>query len=145
MNRLTNYCGSWIKHCGWYPDRKLRLFDARCGSWGGTNPHDKYELHDAQAKTGWLKGDLLHYSYYSLEDHYKQIRFFTDIASKAAVAKGQRGALWKLVLSPFAKFFWDYFFRLGFMDGKAGFQICSISAYATYLKYFKIRKAWRES
>src|SRR3954465_7519353 len=44
MNRLTNYCGKWIRHCGWYPDKKLRLWDSRKGHWTGTNPHDKYEL-----------------------------------------------------------------------------------------------------
>jgi glycosyltransferase involved in cell wall biosynthesis len=42
MNRLTNYCGHWVKHCGWYPDKKLRLWDSRLGQWTGTNPHDKY-------------------------------------------------------------------------------------------------------
>ena len=44
FNRLTNYCGKWIRHCGWYPDRKLRLWDSRKGKWGGVNPHDKYML-----------------------------------------------------------------------------------------------------
>ena len=44
MNRLTNYCGKFIHHSGWYPDKKMRLWDSRKGKWGGTNPHDKYEL-----------------------------------------------------------------------------------------------------
>ena len=44
MNRLTNYCGHWVKHCNWYPDTKMRLWDSRKGSWTGINPHDKYEL-----------------------------------------------------------------------------------------------------
>ena len=44
MNRLTNYCGKWVHHSGWYPDTKLRLWDSRKGQWAGVNPHDKYEL-----------------------------------------------------------------------------------------------------
>lgn len=83
MNRLTNYCGHWVKHCGWYPDKKLRLWNSQKGAWTGINPHDKYEMHDGDKVTGWLKGNLLHYSYYSVEDHYKQVNYFTDIASKA--------------------------------------------------------------
>jgi glycosyltransferase involved in cell wall biosynthesis len=57
MNRLTNYCGQWIHHSGWYPDRKLRLFDRRQGRWGGVNPHDKV-LMDSRDQTGRLAGDL---------------------------------------------------------------------------------------
>ena len=60
MNRLTNYCGHWVKHCGWYPDKKLRLWDSRKGHWTGINPHDKYELFEGDKNTGQLKGDILH-------------------------------------------------------------------------------------
>ena len=140
MNRLTNYCGKWIHHCGWYPDRKLRLWDSRKGEWGGDNPHDKYELFDKNAKTLQIDGDILHYSYYTLEDHYKQVNYFTDILSKAQYNKGKKAPLIVLVFSPVVKFLRDYFFKLGFLDGKAGFTICRISAYATFVKYRKLRK-----
>ena len=85
MNRLTNYCGHWVKHCNWYPDTKMRLWDSRKGSWTGINPHDKYELTRGDKNTKHLKGDILHYSYYTQEDHYKQVEYFTNIASKAFV------------------------------------------------------------
>lgn len=140
MNRLTNYCGKWIRHCGWYPDTKLRLWDTRKGEWGGDNPHDKYELFDKEAKTLHLDGDLLHYSYYTLEDHYKQVTYFTDILAKAQYNKGKKAPLIVLLFSPIVKFMKDYFFKLGFLDGKAGFTICRISAYATYTKYKKLRR-----
>lgn len=140
MNRLTNYCGSWVYHCGWYPDTKLRLWDSRLGSWGGDNPHDKFELEKAHNQTSHLKGDLLHYSYYSLEDHYKQVTYFTDILAKAQYQKGKKAPLLVLVLSPVVKFIKDYIIKKGFLDGKVGFQICRISAYATYTKYRKLRR-----
>lgn len=143
MNRLTNYCGKWIHHCGWYPDTKLRLWNARKGEWGGDNPHDKFELFDKEAKTLHLEGDLLHYSYYTLEDHYKQVTYFTDILAKAQYNKGKKAPLIVLLFSPIVKFMKDYFFKLGFLDGKAGFTICRISAYATYTKYKKLRNHYR--
>jgi len=142
MNRLTNYCGHWVRHCGWYPDKKLRLWNSAKGEWQGTNPHDKYELFGGDENAGYLKGNILHYSYYSVEDHYKQVEYFTDIASKAYFANGSKAPLYKLFVNPVAKFIDHYFLHLGFLDGKAGFAISKISAYATYLKYKKLRKLY---
>ena len=145
MNRLTNYCGHWVRHCGWYPDKKLRLWDSRKGSWTGINPHDKYELFEGDGKTGHLKGDILHYSYYSVEDHYKQVEYFTNIASKAFVEKGKKAPAFKLFVNPLAKFIDHFILHLGFLDGKAGYRISKISAYATYLKYKKIRQIYQNT
>jgi glycosyltransferase involved in cell wall biosynthesis len=143
MNRLTNYCGQWVRHSGWYPDRKLRLWDSTKGRWTGINPHDSYELFDGDGRTARLKGDILHYSYYTLEDHYKQVAYFTDISSRAYFEKGRRAPFWKMLVNPAAKFVHHYLVALGFLDGVAGFRIARISAYATWLKYKKLRSIYR--
>ncbi|HEX2618379.1 MAG TPA: glycosyltransferase family 2 protein [Flavobacteriales bacterium] len=143
MNRLTNYCGTWVRHGGWYPDRKLRLWDSRKGRWGGVNPHDRYEM-DGGARMAHLEGDLLHYSYNSLSDHIRQVDYFTTIAAKALFARGKRASWVKLLVSPVAKFIGDYIFRLGFLDGFHGFVIARVSAHATFLKYAKLKQLWRE-
>ena len=134
MNRRTNYCGQWIGHSGWYPDRKLRLFDRRLGHWGGTNPHDRVEMN-AGARTTRLSGDLLHYSYYTVDEHLSRARKYARIAAAAMNLQGKRGAWWRMWISPVAKFFRNYFFKLGFLDGRAGWTICRISALETYWKY----------
>lgn len=139
MSRLTNYCGKWIHHSDWYPDRKLRLWDSRKGKWGGINPHDKYELNNPKSKTGLLKGDILHYSYYTIDEHYKQANYFTDIMSKALFEKGKRANWFSIYINPIVKFINTYFFRLGFLDGYYGFVVCKITAYSTYLKYSKLK------
>lgn len=140
MNRLTNYCGHWVKHCGWYPDKKLRLWDRTKGEWRGINPHDKYQMFEGDKVTGHLKGDILHYSYFTAQDHYKQVEHFTNIAAKAYFEKGKKAPFYKLIVNPIAKFIDHYLLHLGFLDGKAGFQISKISAYATYLKYKKLKQ-----
>lgn len=140
MNRLTNYCGHWVKHCGWYPDKKLRLWDRTKGEWRGINPHDKYEMFEGDKVTGHLKGDILHYSYFTIQDHYKQVEHFTNIAAKAYFEKGKKAPFYKLIVNPIAKFIDHYLLHLGFLDGKAGFEISRISAYATYLKYKKLKQ-----
>lgn len=137
MNRLTNYCGKWIKHCGWYPDTKLRLWDSRKGAWTGINPHDRYEMAEGST-IGKLKGDILHYSYYTVDDHYKQVEYFSTIAANAYFQKGKKATWLKIYFAPVVKFIRDYFIKLGFLDGSKGFTISRISAYATYLKYKKL-------
>ncbi|MBL7919503.1 MAG: glycosyltransferase family 2 protein [Bacteroidia bacterium] len=144
MNRLTNYCGHWVNHCGWYPDSKLRLWDRRKGHWTGINPHDKYELFIGDKNAGHLKGDILHYSYYTLEDHYKQVEYFTNISAKEYFQKEKKAPLFKLIVNPVAKFIDHYLLKLGFLDGHAGFLISKISAYATWLKYKKLRNLYHQ-
>lgn len=138
FNRLTNYCGKWIKHCGWYPDVKLRLWDSRLGEWKGENPHDRYELTTSKIKH--INKDILHYSYYSIADHLAQVNYFTDIAAKAAVKKGKKSSLFNIIVNPFIKFYRDYIFKLGILDGYYGLVISLISSHATFLKYAKIKQ-----
>lgn len=140
MNRLTNYCGQWIYHCGWYPDRKLRLWDSRKGRWAGTNPHDRYEMLDSSSQTNRIKGNILHYSFYTIEEHKKQTIYFADIAAKSYLKQGKRFWIGNLVLNPLLKFLKSYFFQLGFLDGYYGLVISMISTKGTFLKYSNYRK-----
>lgn len=138
MNRLTNYCGTWIRHGGWYPDRKLRLWDSRKGAWGGSNPHDQFILQE-RSSTVHLEGDILHYGFNTVSEHERQAAYFSEVAAQAKYAKGQHGSLLKVLFAPMVKFLWDYFLRLGFLDGYHGFVIARISAHAKFLRYTKLR------
>jgi glycosyltransferase involved in cell wall biosynthesis len=138
MNRLTNYCGHWVKHCGWYPDTKVRLIRSGKGMWCGTNPHDRLDLHDEQ-KAVQLKGDILHYSYYTPEDHFKQIEYFGDIAARELFVKNKNVG-WPLIFTKVVvQFIKSYFLKLGILDGATGFTISRLSAYATWRKYTKLK------
>ena len=143
FNRLTNYCGKWVRHSGWYPDRKLRLWDSRKGQWKGINPHDRYEM-EAGSKTEHLKGDLLHYSFYSIEQHMDTINKFSSIAAQMRYRKGHKFSLLKLLISPFWKFLKSYIFKGGFKDGFYGFVICKNSAHSTFLKQVKLYQLWHQ-
>lgn len=143
MNRFTNYCGQWIRHSGWYPDRKLRLWTISKGRWGGINPHDKV-IMDKGTSVSHLKGDILHYSYYTREEHDRQMERFSDIAAKALFDKGIKSSCLKLSINPFWRFIKAYFIKTGFLDGKNGFIISRSSARVTYLKYKKLRRLYAE-
>jgi glycosyltransferase involved in cell wall biosynthesis len=138
FNRLNKYCGRYIKHGNWYPDRKLRLWLRDAGQWTGENPHDRFELY--KGEVGFLKGDLLHDTIQSKEEHLVVIRKYALIAAKALHQKGKKNKAWKRFVSPFAEFFGGYIFRMGFLDGALGFQISYLSAYATWLKYWQLSK-----
>jgi hypothetical protein len=142
MNRLTNYCGKWIHHSGWYPDTKLRLVSKADARWGGINPHDQL-LPTSDLPIMHLNGDLLHYSYYTKADHFKQIAYFSDIAANELFERKVRCSLIKLYLKVLAQFLKSYLLKKGFLDGVAGWHIAVRSAYATQQKYSKLRKCWR--
>lgn len=137
FNRLTNYCGHWVKYCGWYPDAKIRLINRNYGKWQGVNPHDRLDLVESE-KPGFLTGDLLHYSYYTKEDHLKQIEYFGDIAAKENFDKGKGSNWFKIILKTVSQFIKSFILKQGFRDGKTGFTISRLSAYATYRKYLKL-------
>jgi glycosyltransferase involved in cell wall biosynthesis len=145
FNRLTNYCGKWIRHSGWYPDTKLRLWDRRKGQWGGINPHDRVTL-EGGSRVAHLAGDLHHWSYHTIRDHIDTINSFSEIAARAAHAAGKQSNLvLDIVLNPLLTFFKKYFLKLGILDGYPGFLIAVHTAYGKFLKYIKLRELNKKS
>ncbi|MFT6166698.1 MAG: glycosyltransferase involved in cell wall biosynthesis [Vicingaceae bacterium] len=143
MNRMTNYCGYWVRHTSWYPDTKIRLFDRRVGRWDGLNPHDEYRV-PSKEYVPHLEGDILHYSFYTKAEHLLQIEKFSTIGAQALLEKGKRSNLVLIVVKPLARFIKNYVVRLGFLDGKAGWDISTLSAYANYLKYKKLSRLQKQ-
>ncbi len=142
FNRLTNYCGKWIRHTSWYPARKMRLWDSRKGEWGGLNPHDKFKLKKGAEKK-FLKGDLLHYSYYSIEEHIAQINKFSSIVAHAYYKEGRKSGYFNLIFHPLWRVFRDYVLKMGFLDGFYGLVVSVNASHETFLKYVKLRNLYR--
>ncbi len=138
VKRLTNYCGKWIKHSGWYPDAKLRIWFKSDGKWEG-DLHENIILNN-NCNINTLKGDLFHYSYYSINQHIAQFNKFTEIGATDAFKRGKKSNWFIASYKSIWKFKRDYFFKLGFLDGYYGFIICSISAFATFTKYIKLKE-----
>lgn len=139
INRITSYCGKWIKHSGWYPDHIIRLFDRTKGQWHGGSIHEHWEL-DKKSETGLLKGHLLHYSFPTISDYIGKINKYTELSARDAVAKGKNRNLLQILLVPKWNFLVKYIFRLGFLDGYYGYVICKLDSYVTFVKYTKIRQ-----
>lgn len=127
FNRLNHYCGAWIRHCGWYPDTKLRLFDKNKGSFKGVNPHDKYELNPG-CRHRKLNGDILHFTYDNHQAHRQKLMNYAKIAAQHYHNMGKSANYLLLILKPLFTFIKKYFFQLGFLDGYRGYLISRISA-----------------
>jgi glycosyltransferase involved in cell wall biosynthesis len=137
MNRCTNFCGHYIRHGLWYPDKKIRLFDRRIARWAGLNPHDKIELQNA-FPIKHLNGDILHYSFNTMDDHIWQNNRLSTIAAMSLYNIGRRSSWFKMLIRPAWAFIHGYFFRLGFLDGFDGFTIAVNTSHQVFLKYSKL-------
>lgn len=138
FNRLAFYCGKPIRHCGWYPDAKVRLFPRGCARWEGAHVHETLAT-DADVRVTHLQGDLLHHTYHSVAEHRERARRYAALAAERLRGRGKVGLLLKAAFSPGWRFFQMYCLRLGFLDGWRGWRICTITAREVGRKYWWAR------
>ncbi len=143
-NRLNNYCGKWIHHGGWYPDSKLRLWDIRKGAWDDSIVHEKVILSPGST-VGYLKGDILHYSYKTISAHIAQLNQFTELSALQMHNQNKIATITDIILRPVWKFIHAYFLKRGFCDGYYGFVVSAILSFTTFLKYVKLRELNKKS
>ena len=133
-NRRNNYCGKWLSHGAYYPDKKWRLFPKDQVQWQGDFVHETLEISE-RLQQQHLQGDVLHYSYYTTAEHKARSKKYAALAATKLAQKNKFELILKLCFSPAIRFIKNYFFRLGFLDGWLGFQVNAITAYEVFLKY----------
>lgn len=138
LDRFTNYCGTWVRHSGWYPDWKIRLFDRREVHWTGAYVHEDLYLPPAVQQVK-LEGKLFHYSYRNSEDHWARIEKYAQLSAAKLYHKGKKATLWKVWFSPVARFLRTYFLKRGFLDGKTGWILSARNFYLVRRKYRLLR------
>ena len=143
VNRFTNYCGKWIKHSGWYPDWKLRLFPNAYYEWDDQVVHEAL-IAQKTFSSKKLQGHLLHYSYNDENDHRQRADKYSALTAQKLAQQGKKASLFKPYLSAVGRFITMFFIKLGFLDGKMGFNIAWISAQSNIFKYKELRRLNRE-
>ena len=138
--RRTCFLGRWIHHCGWYPDRVLRLFRRESGDFDDAVVHERVVVNGS---LGHLENDLLHYSYPDLERYFVKFNSYTTIAAEEAFRQGRRVHAVDILARPVANFIKQYFFKAGFLDGMEGLLISVLSSCHVMTKYAKLRHLWR--
>jgi glycosyltransferase involved in cell wall biosynthesis len=136
--RLSWYCGRWIRHGDWHPDRKVRLWRRGRACWGGLDPHDRLEV---EGPVGKLRHDLRHYSNESIAQQIAKIAPYHMTFVQQAAGSGRAAGLLEFTVRPWWRFLRAYIFRLGLLDGWQGFYIAALSSFSTLTRYALLREA----
>jgi glycosyltransferase involved in cell wall biosynthesis len=146
--RSNYFLGRWIKHGGFWPDRKLRLFRRGKGRFKETAVHERLKLDEyprgsIAVTSRRLRGALIHHSYPTLSDYIEHMNRYSSLGAEMVIAKGKVSfSTVNIVLRPLATFIYNYFFRLGFLDGREGLLLHLY--HAVYVSW-KYAKAWELS
>lgn len=141
MPRKVHYLGRWIRHSGWYPDRKIRLFRKDKAHWEGEYVHEDLVIDGEVRK---LKGDIFHFTYRDISDHLRRINAFSDLGAQKLYAQNKKCRWYHLVFLPFFGFLKSYVWKAGVLDGFAGFVISVLHGYARFARYAKLREIWKK-
>jgi glycosyltransferase involved in cell wall biosynthesis len=136
MPRLAQYLGRWIFHSGWYPDRKVRLFNRKAARWQGEFVHESVKV---AGTVGHLQANLLHFTCSSLSEHLKTMDRYTTLAAEQIIAERRKVSWARLLFDPPWTFCQTYFLKAGFLDGTEGLAIANMAALYNFLKYAKVR------
>jgi glycosyltransferase involved in cell wall biosynthesis len=136
MPRLARYLGRWILHSGWYPDRKVRLYDRSKAKWVGEFVHESVQV---RGRIGHLDSNILHFTCDSLSEHLKTLDRYTTLAAQEIAARRVEVPLYRMILDPMWTFVKSYIVQRGFLDGLEGLTIAYMAAFYTFLKYSKAR------
>ena len=133
--RHTFYLGRWIRHSGWYPDFKLRLYNRTSAGWRGAYVHESVESEGSVER---LTGPILHYTVRNASDHHLRLDRYTTLAAEEMAEQGKRVTTLSLLWSPVMAFIRAYVFRRGFLDGIPGLAIAFFAAHYVFLKGIKL-------
>jgi glycosyltransferase involved in cell wall biosynthesis len=136
MPRQAQYLGRWILHSGWYPDRKIRLYDRLKARWVGDFVHESVQ---PKGRVGHLQANILHFTCDSLSEHLRTLDRYTTLSAEELVSRKVQVSIWRLIVDPPWTFVKAYVFQRGFLDGFEGLIICYMAAFYTFLKYSKAR------
>ncbi|HVF63250.1 MAG TPA: glycosyltransferase family 2 protein [Casimicrobiaceae bacterium] len=136
LRRRNRFLGRWLAHGEGYPDWNVRLFDRRRAQWTADPVHE-HVVADGPVER--LAGDLLHASAESIDEYIAKQNRYTTLQAQAMHARGERAPAMRVALSPLARFLRFYVLKAGFLDGVPGFAHVTIGAFASFMKYVKLR------
>jgi glycosyltransferase involved in cell wall biosynthesis len=148
--RRNLFLTRWLRHGGFYPDRKLRLFRRGAARHEeGVGPHGTPKVEGA---SGVLKGDLMHYAYPELDMYLEHMNRYSSEASEYLYVRGKTSRSiyafgWNAFVNPLATFIKNYIFRLGFLDGPEGLVLHwnhSVYVHWKYVKAWELARPGRQ-
>jgi hypothetical protein len=133
--RLSSYCGQYMRHSGWYPDRITRLFKRGSANFSNDLVHEKLVTHRA---VGHLKAHLLHESFNDFEAVLDKANRYSTAGAQHLFQQGKKASIRQALGHGLWAFVRTYVFRLGFLDGRMGLLLAISNAEGTYYRYLKV-------
>lgn len=134
--RKTWHLGRWLKHGGCYPDRQLRFFNKAQCQWTDSEVHEELKA----PSVGKLRGDINHWSFLNVAHQVNTINKYSGLRALDMSRSGKKFGYIKLLVKPFSRFMQNYFFKLGFLDGLAGFEVAMVSSFSYFLRLIKLKE-----
>lgn len=135
LSRISRFCGQWMRHGDWYPDRVLRLFRRERGCFTDDLVHERLQV---QGRVERLEGDLLHDTMPSLDDALDKMNRYSTGRALDKVAAGRSGGLGAALGHGLWAFLRCYLLKRGFLDGRLGLVLAIYVAEGTYYRYLKM-------
>jgi glycosyltransferase involved in cell wall biosynthesis len=139
--RRVYYLGRWIRHSGWYPDRRVRLFRRGAARWEGEYVHENLVV---SGRVERLRGDISHFTYRNIADHVARINKFSGLGAQKLYVRRKKCRWYHLVFLPPGRFLKSYILKAGVLDGFPGLVISVLNAYAIFIRYAKLREIWKK-
>lgn len=136
LPRMTQFCGQWIRHCGWSPDYVTRLWPRGQGQFSNDQVHER--LVTQNIKLVRFKQPLEHYSYPSPAHYWDKLSRYSQAWAMERYTQGKDTSISRAAASGCVAFFRSYVLRLGFLDGSLGFAVCVMQAQNAFGKYFTL-------
>ena len=137
ITRLPNYCGHWVRHSAWNPDRKIRLFNRKIASWQGQYVHEVLKVQ-SDVPIGNVKGFCYHYTTETVYEQIQTLNKYSELSKNELLSKGKKATLFHLLIKPPFEFFRSYILKRGFLDGRAGLVVSLMCATDKLMRYAKM-------
>jgi len=141
MPRRAWYLGRWVRHSGWYPDRRVRLYKKDRARWEGDLIHERLAVNGAVER---LSGELHHFPFAGVAEHAARVNEFSGLEAQKLYAAGRKAGWRHVVCGPPAAALRSYFLKLGFLDGFPGLVIAGMEACRVFLMFAKLKEIWRK-
>ncbi len=138
MPRRTSFCGQWIDHCGWSPDRVIRLLRRGSAKFNENLVHESLVVENKNSIVMKFMNPLLHYSYPTPNHYWDKLKTYSEAWAVQKQAEGKKASIGRAMGASCVAFVRSYIVRLGFLDGALGFVVCQMQAQATFYKYFQL-------
>jgi glycosyltransferase involved in cell wall biosynthesis len=141
VKRNFFFLGKRIKYGGWQNDKVIRVFNKNYCKYNGNLVH---EVVAANGKVSFLKNCVNHYSYKDFDNYNNKLNHYSKLQAETLYQKNKRPNVYHFLFRPLYRFFWQYIYRLGILDGKQGYILAYVHSFSVFKRYLQLWMKYRK-